>query len=339
MCLIAHRPKPGAHIPNEVININRWMNPDGFGLMWRDAELIRYQKYAPDEFEFFRNQLKALDVTDVEYAAHWRNATAGDHNREMAHPYEYTDASGTPIVAMHNGIINIKTSKEESDTYAFVHQVLAKLATGWWDDPALRFLVEQAVGWSRLLLFTPAETVYINRDEWKVEDAVTYSTEPMPGTVYAGHYVTNKKKGTSYPPTIWDGNEYDGFDYPDVFPDDPATWEPVGDIVKQMEKDIFTKPVVWFHDDHLIEPLEPLTNADITEEEDLIGSIVCTECETEGEFYVIDGKVYAEMTHEKPKPKGKPKGKVKGKKKKDNGIGFIPLPEGKHIPTGEPAAV
>ena len=130
MCLIAHRAKVGSHIPNHIIEWNKTANPDGFGLMWRDGGQVKTAKYAPDEFEFFRNQLKALDVDKVEYGAHWRNATHGARNREMAHPYEYIDADGTPIALMHNGIIDIETGKQQSDTLAFVEGVLATLKTG-----------------------------------------------------------------------------------------------------------------------------------------------------------------------------------------------------------------
>jgi hypothetical protein len=316
MCLIALRTTDGSHIPNHVIDWNHVSNPDGFGLMWRDDGEVKTAKYAPQEFEYFRNKLKALDNHKVEYGAHWRNATHGATSRELAHPYEYVDADGLPIALMHNGIIDIATTPKESDTLAFVEQVLARLHTGWWNQPEMRFLVEQAIGWSRLLLFTPDETVVINDDAWKVEDSIRYSTEPIP----------------KYEPYIWKGNN--GKAKTNGKADNWAGWEGYAQAAwtdydlpalleggKVIDDGLFedkmydlTNEVTWKHEGHTVFPLEPLIKSDLSKD-DVVGTCFCDACDIEGEFYVIDGKTYIDLDHKKKVGfKTKAKTKVKAKR-------------------------
>jgi hypothetical protein len=266
--------------------------------MWRDGGQVKTAKYAPDEFEFFHNQLKALDVDKVEYGAHWRNATHGARNREMAHPYEYIDADGTPIALMHNGIIDIKTDTQQSDTLAFVDGVLATLKTGWWDIPAMRFLVEGAIGWSRLLLFTPTESVRINDGSWKVDDAVRYSTDPLPKYTYTAPKSWKPMNLKPAPPALpwpgWEGTQKAAWD-DDELPPLIEGGELIDDGLEHDGYDVLNG-VTWTHEGHKVLPLEPLTRQAIAKD-DVVGSCFCDECDTEGEFYVIDGRAYIDISH------------------------------------------
>ena len=133
MCLIVHRTKFNTHITEEIITYNKWLNPDGFGLAWRDSQL-RYERFGPDDFSKFRELLVKIDDMSVEYVAHFRKATHGDACLDLSHPYPYKDKSGKFMLAFHNGILDIKTYEGESDTLAFVKRVLAKLEHGWWKN-------------------------------------------------------------------------------------------------------------------------------------------------------------------------------------------------------------
>jgi hypothetical protein len=194
MCLIAHRDNPGAHIPNDVIDYNLRSNPDGFGLMWRSTEGLQHVKYAPNQPQEFRAKLKELDKTNVEYAAHWRKATHGAACYDLSHPFEYTDKGGNRMLMMHNGIINIKTKKDESDTLAYVRAVLSRLDYGWWKNKGISYLVEATIGWSRIILMSETTSVIINDEDWRMVNGIYYSTTPLPA------YAANKGLVPTPPP-------------------------------------------------------------------------------------------------------------------------------------------
>lgn len=182
--MIAYRPfGKGGRIPNAVIDTAIQRHSDGFGIMWRDESGLHTGSWAPKQRKQFRKALKACDAAGVEYAAHFRFATSGPTNVEMAHPYTYEDpdpAVGT-VALMHNGIIDIAHDKaKESDTSAFVRLVLASLPSRWWANPAINYLVNEAIGWSKLTIMTATETfnMHDKRGEW--DDGLWYSSSHRP---------------------------------------------------------------------------------------------------------------------------------------------------------------
>ena len=153
MCIIIHREK--GNVPNAILESNRHRNPDGFGIAWRENGSLKWQKFAPSEYGPFHQLLKNLDRDGTtEYVAHYRLATHGKPSQELSHPFEYEDEAEGTVLVFHNGIIPISTPKDESDTRYFVNRILKQLPSGWWHNPALVYLVEEAIGSSRLLVMT-----------------------------------------------------------------------------------------------------------------------------------------------------------------------------------------
>jgi hypothetical protein len=303
MCLIAQRAIDGAHIPNAVVDYNFNINPDGFGLAWRDPkDGVLFEKFAPSSKAAFRDLLKQIDQTGMHYVAHWRKATHGPACLDLSHPFDYTDKDGVPMLAFHNGVIDIKTAKDESDTLAFVNGVLRYLEHGWWENPAMMFLVEQSIGWSRLLLMTPEQDVIVNADSWKKEGGLYYSTYPGPVSrpnvqsgggnsslvavngvpTGTGSAIGTTTSGTKvFTPTSTGGN--DDADY--------ERW------LREAAKDAGLKPVdtrLFVDKGHEIEPTSQI---DSTISEDKYGSAVCSVCKTEGEYFVIDGNIIFDIEH------------------------------------------
>jgi hypothetical protein len=290
MCLIAYRPKPGAHIPNEVIEFNLRSNPDGFGLAWRDGDIIRHVKYAPDEKAEFVRMLKEIDATDMTYTAHWRKATHGPKSRDLAHPFEYTDKDGKTIILFHNGIIDIETNHDESDTSAFVDYVLKGLPYGWWKDASIKFLVEASIGWSRILLMTPDGEVILNASKWRADNGIAYSTDPKPVPVVVApktSWLPAKYQPSEYKPT-WESPYYGGSGSKSFRPEE----------VEEEEDDetTLTQTVKWYDKGH---PVTPVTSIDSGSDLDAdhYGVVKCDECCTDGEYFVIDGTLNIELDH------------------------------------------
>lgn len=345
MCLIVHRPaakngKRLAHLPDSVIESNRRRNSDGFGLGWREGSTLRFEKYGPKEFADFHALLKSLDKQNREYVAHFRMATMGSVNRDMAHPYPYEDPAGQPVLLFHNGVIDIKGNPGESDTYAFVKRVLQKLEPRWWSKDPLRFLVEGSIGWSRLLVMTVKETVHINKSDWKNEGGIWYSTYPMGQMPSYSSSGKDWKQGTEWV-SLGDGKggyyragggqssdelkvsaitgrEPDEGDEDEEYmagfrsakdsaaillPEhaSPAwkasTAETLGLVWDKGTG--YVKPTNgWLHMGH---PVEPISSEGDTQTEQY-GQAVCNICKTVGEYYVIDGKDYIDLSHALPEP-------------------------------------
>lgn len=297
MCIIIHRAY-GSNVPNDVLEHNRKKNPDGFGLAWRDNNgSLHYRKYAPTAYSDFHAALKAVDRDPkIEYVAHYRFATHGPACERLSHPFPYEDEDGNEVLVFHNGIINIQTPAEESDTSHFVNRVLASLPSGWWRNPAMRFLVENAIGGSRLLVMTKDETVRFNERYWTDKGGIMYSTDPGP---YKSSWLpkgaepkpTTPSNIVKYtPPKQWTAPEpkkgkkkhrhetksYDSrnFGFTDA-DDDVQGWRHMGHWVESLDTEF----------------LDPDSG------EDKVCAVICVDCQNTGEVYVIDGTVFIDVSH------------------------------------------
>ena len=238
MCLIAHREVNDLNltISNEIIDYNCWLNSDGFGLAWRERNGIRTKRYGPAEKEQFIDKLDALQKRNVELVVHWRMGTHGPKTRDYAHPFSYVDPQLGRVYVFHNGIIDILTEKNESDTQVFVRDVLAHLPSRWFDNPAVSWLVSESIGWSRLLIMTKDETIKIGTG-WKWVDGIHYSTEPKKTyTSTTTYYGKDGIKTTTY---SMDSYKSDGKSSSDA-------WKPSG---KAMSNDEFRKYAEEYEDD------------------------------------------------------------------------------------------
>jgi hypothetical protein len=291
LCLIAHRDTVGPRIPNEVINYNRSLNPDGFGIAWRDPQIgLRFEKFAPNQFEAFRDKLKDIDKTDMEYAAHWRRATHGPACLQLSHPFVYDDAKAGDTLVFHNGIIDIATEKHESDTLAFVERVLAGMPVRWWKNAALTFLVESSIGWSRLLLMTKDETIRINQKGWEKHQGMWYSVSPLPKK-----YEWKKVDGVHLLPATTPKAKYIlPSQWQDDWKDDDNTFSETKKYDDPWAGTISSDGLGWLHQGHWV---SPVSDYDEEEEDEVMGQAICEKCGTIGEFYIINRKVTIDLVH------------------------------------------
>lgn len=295
MCLIAHRSGNssgrGSNIPNNVLSYNRYSNPDGFGIAWREDGKLLHQKFDPKEYDQFHDLLKRIDKDQtIEYVAHWRKATHGPICQDMSHPFSYEDSKDGEVLVFHNGIIGNHPPKGKSDTAEFVDSILSRIPPRWWANPAFRWLVEESTGWSRFLIMTKDETVRLNKAAWSVMNGIWYSTTPVPSSY------KNDTTGASY--------DYKG---KDEYKGKAAaeSWSAFADDDDDDDDDEFEDGSVpanlygggWPHQGHWVSP--------ISEEHDLgdrdtYGQAICERCKTMGEYYLIDGKAFIDVPHENP---------------------------------------
>lgn len=292
MCIIIHR-EQGSNVPNNVLDYNRTKNPDGFGISWRDEYGVHVEKFSPKEYDDFHALLKRLDRDpSIEYTAHYRLATHGAPCKELSHPFTYEDPEVGPVHVFHNGIIRISTRQGESDTSQFVKDILAKMPSQWWKNPALVYLVEEAIGYSRLLLMTNDETIRLDGGKsWTKQGGIWYSTDPGPSKWLP-------KGGTKYVPTSGKGNEHN---LPSniVKYTPPSAWTQPEEIstdarFTEVEDEDTGDVAGWYHEGHWVESLIDIEDGD----DDITGAAVCTECNTVGEFYIISGTTFIDVPHQ-----------------------------------------
>lgn len=303
MCIIIHR-EQGSNVPNSVLEHNRKKNPDGFGLAWRDDEGLHHKKYAPTAYDEFHDMLKRLDRNpSIEYVAHYRFATHGPACERLSHPFPYEDEDGNEVLVFHNGIINIQTESHESDTSRFVERVLANLPTGWWNNSAIRFLVEQSVSGSRLLVMSAKNTVRLNERLWTQQNGIFYSTEPgpyKPATNYAATYPRPGQVVKYTPKATWE--KEDNRKQGKKNKHGRSRHVPAPSFEKSTDdrnfgfKDADDEPQGWMHNGHWVESLDSQRLAE-DPSEDVACSAICTECQTMGEVYIIGGTTFIDVSH------------------------------------------
>lgn len=283
MCMIAYRPIKGSsvggsNIPNDVIATAMTRHPDGFGLAFRDETGLQSLRFGPSEREAFKIALKEVDRRSVEYVAHFRWATHGPRAESHAHPFEYIDPDGERVLVFHNGIISIMTTPAQSDTEVFVHTVLAQLPSRWWANPALVYLVKEALIGNKIVIMTATETVNLMDEDGSWDGGIWYSSEhrsmaaPTAGWRAQGSYAD------------------DDDDYQPYVGSRGSAWETGGTIAggnltsgghKVVLVDDIPRNI---HDGKMI---------DGSYEQ----ALLCDVCYTIGSLHVYDGEVYIDLPH------------------------------------------
>lgn len=301
MCLIVHRHTKGkrgqgANVPDNILDANSYANPDGFGVAWREASgELSYRKFGPgrSNFESFRDLVKGLDKEKrTEYVAHFRLATHGKPCEDLSHPFEYTDPVYGRVLVFHNGVLDAPRNlpDTESDTSYFVKRVLAAIEPGWWQKPVYRYLIEEAIGASRLLVMTSDGTYRFNQSRWVKRQGIWYSTTPT--TKKVSYYsFEDDDYGWRMPPVYGMSGKSAiasarSFGLTD---DDEADEEE-----REEEALLTAAPTTYNHMGHKVkvedDDYDPNTNV-------RYGLVSCQTCKQEGDFYVIDGKTYIDVRH------------------------------------------
>jgi glutamine amidotransferase len=188
MCLALYKPA-NVSIPFEHLVAGQKANSDGCGMAWVEDGAIHTFK----SMEFGPWCDKYYDVLDrcgeIDMLIHFRITSRGATTVDMCHPFMINDN----MCIIHNGTItNIKASEMkdgDSDTKVLAEQILANLPVGWEYNIAIQRLLEDYVGWSKLVVMTNESHVYIfNEDSGYWDKGVWYSNKS---------YVTYKKYNTT----------------------------------------------------------------------------------------------------------------------------------------------
>ena len=284
--MIAFRPvapgKRGSNIPTQVIDTAMTRHPDGFGIAWREDGVLWRQKFGPSERKSFRKAIKRIDHRqDIEYVAHFRWATHGPRAASHSHPYEYYDPKVGTVLVFHNGIIDIPTISSESDTEVFVRDILAHLPSRWWAQPALRYLVSESISWSRLVIMTADETINLQEADGEWDGGLWYSSSHRPTSV--GAFYSDKGTESNWTGTGWRGTTRSAFGDMEDDDDDDT-------IIHRVPAGVYQ----WMNGGHT---LTAIKNIDRLKDGEFMEALICDECHTVGDAYIVDGRAYVDMAH------------------------------------------
>lgn len=213
MC-IAIVKKAGAVLTKEVLFNCYTNNSDGCGFAYINEDIygrkkIRIKKSMKFE-TFYDKYSRAVEQNpDSTFLIHFRIATHGTVDEYNCHPFQINDEQ----VFIHNGIIPQMGSEgpmdQRSDTRIFKDRILRKLPRGWESNPAIKFMIESIIGYSKLAVLNIDNTFNIfkeNSGHWKNDVwysntsylPVTYTrttyNESYWNTKYNGHNYTRTKK-------------------------------------------------------------------------------------------------------------------------------------------------
>lgn len=175
MCICIHKPA-GVTIPDKYLAEGFLSNPDGAGFAVCDKRLgfiVRKGFFTIKDFNRAFNPFRKAPAL-----VHFRIATSGGVNPEMCHPFLLC---GGKYALIHNGILGIKPHVGKSDTATFADSVLTPLLESGipHDSPALRFLVEQAIGrYNKILIMdSSGKVAYFNEFSGHENEGIWYSNE------------------------------------------------------------------------------------------------------------------------------------------------------------------
>ena len=164
MCIIAVK-KANQSIPDgEIMETMFKNNSDGAGFCYcLNGEVIIKKGYMT--YEDFADALKDVSEQIDTYASpmifHFRIATHGGINPGLCHPFPMSKKTSdmkqlitfTKLAIIHNGIIDIKTRKDASDTMTYIAERLArryKHDKKFYKNRKQRKLIQSEIGSSKL---------------------------------------------------------------------------------------------------------------------------------------------------------------------------------------------
>lgn len=160
-------------IPLEYLEQSFKSNPDGAGFMYVENKKLHLKK----GFFSFADFWKEYEPHQEKQAVlHFRIKTHGAVNETNCHPFHINKSMGF----VHNGIISGFGKADFSDTYEFNEEVLKPLVNKWGNlamfEPAIKHLVEQRIGYSKLIFLDKNGNADIfNEDKGVWDTGVWYS--------------------------------------------------------------------------------------------------------------------------------------------------------------------
>lgn len=179
MCIIIVANK-NKKIPNEHIKLASELNCDGFGISASvNNKLFVYKSISINSDDIIKLYNSIRQVATGDIVLHFRLATHGDISDKLCHPF-YVNKD---LVMFHNGVIRDSVSgynghnKNESDTKAFVNNVLKNFKKGFQNNKTIMNMISETVEEYNRLCFldSTGQTTYTSSNKWVEYNGILYS--------------------------------------------------------------------------------------------------------------------------------------------------------------------
>lgn len=185
---------------------NSWENnDDGAGLLWVEKGKLKTFKELNCFDVFYHKYLEIRGKIKTPIILHFRIGTHGKKNVDNLHPFLCSEHVGF----VHNGIISGWGNELISDTNEYNLTILSKLPKGFERNEATLFLIQESIGYSKLIFLNTENEISIVgeekghwvNDNWFSNDSykevntyVYYGNIKKDKTVSPGNYGINQEK-------------------------------------------------------------------------------------------------------------------------------------------------
>jgi len=172
---------------------NSWENnDDGAGLLWVEKGKLKTFKELNSFIVFYHKYLEIRSKIKTPIVLHFRIGTHGKKNVDNLHPFICSEHVGF----VHNGIISGWGNVLISDTNEFNLTILSKLPKGFEQNEATLFLIQETIGYSKLIFLNTNNEVSIVGEEkgsWSGDDWFSNdSYKELNSYVYYGNIKKDK---------------------------------------------------------------------------------------------------------------------------------------------------
>lgn len=124
-------------------------NPDGAGMIYTNNGQLQIFKEMTNFDKFYKEYSKQRKANkQSNFVLHFRIATSGKIDKTNCHPFNVNKN----LSFVHNGMINIQQlNNSVSDTYTFNELILKKLPNNFLSNHAIIDLIENYIGYSKLV--------------------------------------------------------------------------------------------------------------------------------------------------------------------------------------------
>lgn len=214
MCVVFIKPA-NFSMPESDIRAMAKANPHGLGIAYVDT--IHRGKYPPVPKIITKKfigdtatKYLSLDLHEKQVLVHFRLATHGSVNTRNVHPFAIVK---NHLVMAHNGVLDIRTRSDETDTAAYIREnlkpAIEKYGKAIVNQPFFKGLIERDIGSSKFVFMDSHDYV----------------------TIYNQHLGTViKRNGTN----VWVSNTH--WEYRK--PIEPTLWSELSNVYSEMGLDL-----------------------------------------------------------------------------------------------------
>lgn len=213
MCIAIYKAK-GVFVPEDHLRQGFKSNSDGCGLAWVNPRTHKIETYkSMDYLPWFNEYTRVVEeYNNPEMLIHFRITSKGKTTLDNCHPFVINN----DMAMIHNGTItkiHVDTASGESDTAVFARDWLGQLPKGWEDNEPLKLMIEDFIGWSKIvILHRKKGPIFLNESKgvWNDDHTIWYSNKSYETykTTKTNNY--NKTAALSY----YGGRDWDDYDYP-----------------------------------------------------------------------------------------------------------------------------